>query len=74
MKTKIVIGSITYAQKARRALSAQGIRARLIKADSGPAEGCVYGIELTEDEAPAAIRELRRLGIDYRFLSHDLFR
>ncbi len=66
---KIVIGSVTYAQKARRALSSLGIRARLIKAEPVPTEGCVYGIEIAEEDTLTAISELRRLGIDYRFLS-----
>ncbi|MBR7095956.1 MAG: DUF3343 domain-containing protein [Clostridia bacterium] len=69
MDRKIVIGSITYAQKARRALAPLGIRARLIKAEALPAEGCVYGIEIAEENTLTAISELRRLGIDYRFLS-----
>lgn len=74
MNRRIRIGSITYAQKGRRALLASGIRARIVKLDSGDsAHGCVYGIELPEDKMLDAVGELRRLGIDYRFVDHDLF-
>lgn len=62
MKRKIVLGSITIAQKARRALSAKGVRARLVKMNEG---GCVYGIELPLEEYGVAAAILGELGIPY---------
>ncbi len=63
----IIIGSITYAMKARKALSARGIRARLIKSEPNlENRGCAYGIEVPETSLLDTIAELRRKNIDYR--------
>ncbi len=72
MNRRIVIGSVTYAQKARTALSRRGIRARLTKAEAEDTQGCVYGIDVREGDFPAALEELHRLGIDYRFPPYDI--
>ena len=72
MNRRIVIGSVTYAQKAREALSRRGIRARLTKTEAPDDSGCVYGVDVREGDFPAAVRELHRLGIDYRFPSYDI--
>ena len=68
MNRRIRIGSITYAQKARRALSQRGIRARIVKLDTRHEEGCVYGIEIPRQASLDAERMLLSLGIEYRFL------
>ncbi len=70
MKHTLTIGSITYAQKARRALSSRGVRARLVKAAERTEGGCAYGIEVVGEDLLTAIRILRELGIPYR--THDL--
>ncbi len=72
MSRRIVIGSVTYAQKARHALSRLGIRARLTKAEAEGAEGCVYAIDVREGDFPATIEEMHRLGIEYRFSRYDI--
>ena len=74
MNRRIMIGSVTYAQKARQALSLRGIRARLSKAEAQDDSGCVYGIDVREVDFPTAIEELHRLGIDYRFSPYDISR
>lgn len=63
-KKLIKIGSITYALKARKALSAIGIRTRLQKTSSD-ANGCAYSIEISEQQLFAVIAELKKQGISY---------
>ncbi len=64
-----VIGSITYAQKAKRALQGKRIQSKIIKTDGlKNAGGCAYGIELDCRDIMAAAAELRSLGIDYKYL------
>ena len=58
----IAVGSITYAQKARRALAARGLDARLVKITS-PREGCVYGVEVKDTQFSTAVALLAELGI-----------
>lgn len=66
MTRTITIGSITYAQKARRALTSRHLRARLIKSGELPGGGCAYGIEVEEKDYLAAVSQLRELKIPYR--------
>ncbi len=57
------IGSITYAMKARKALSAISIHSKIIKTSSF--NGCVYSIEFPSEKYYSVISELKRLGIKY---------
>lgn len=69
MNRIIVIGSMTNAQKAKRALLARGLRVRLTKNDAlGHGNGCVYGVELAETDLLTACGILRAIGTDYRVL------
>lgn len=68
MNRIIMIGSMTNAQKAKRALSAKGIRVRLVKNDNPSHGGCIYGIELAEGDLLSAFPILRGIGIEYRVL------
>ena len=68
MNRIVLIGSMTNAQKAKRALSARGIRVRLTKTDTGGSGGCVYGLELNEADILTACAVLRANGIEYRML------
>ena len=63
----ITVGSITYAQKARRALTGEGIGARLVKLSS-EREGCIYGVEVGEARYFDAVALLDRLGLYKREL------
>lgn len=63
MKT-IPIGSVTYAQKAKRALAAKAISSRLVKLDSEHTlRGCIYGVEVREERYPEALSLLRSAGL-----------
>lgn len=66
MKKTITVGSVTYAQKAKRALVAEGIRARIVKVDDPLEIGCIYGIEIREEAFATALSILRAAGIPCR--------
>lgn len=66
MNQTIIIGSLTYTQKAKRALMSAGIRGRLIQLEDGTRRGCAYGIEIPEADYLTSIAILRREGIVYR--------
>ena len=61
----VTIGSLTYTQKAKRALAAKGIRAQMIKNDNGDA-GCTYALAIPAAHYLEAIAALRASGIPYR--------
>ncbi|MBQ4324201.1 MAG: DUF3343 domain-containing protein [Clostridia bacterium] len=61
----ILIGSITYALKARNALAEAGIRARVRKLEQTNRRGCSYGLELPPDVLLTVASVLRPLNIDY---------
>ena len=62
----ITVKTLTLGLKARKSLSAQGIKSRLIKIDYSKSEsGCQYGIELSSIRYYDAIRVLRENGIEY---------
>jgi hypothetical protein len=61
----VTIGSLTYAQKAKRMLAAKGIHVRLIKTDGGEA-GCTYALAIPGASFFDAIAALRTSGIPYR--------
>ena len=64
-----MIGSMTNAQRARRALLTKGISAHLTKNETDDRQGgCAYGIELGEHELLSAISILRAIGLEYRVL------
>ena len=67
MNTIIPIGSLSYAQRARRILRARGIWARLVKDEaSRDTDGCVYAVEVRERDNERALTELRAAGILHR--------
>ncbi len=61
----IVIGSITYALKAKNALREAGIRARVRKLDGSNRRGCSYGLELPAGQLLTVAAILRPLNIGY---------
>ena len=65
----IVIGSITYALKARNALQNAGIKARLKKLEPTGKKGCSYGVELPPGELLTVAAILRPLNIDYEIVT-----
>ena len=66
-QTVAVIGSATYAAKARDALAAASIRAQVIKHSSSRLHGgCVYGVQFSAAQKPNAAYVLGRAGIAVR--------
>lgn len=61
----IIIGSITYAMKAQKALKEIGIHASLIKKNGELRRGCSYGIRVNASHFMATIGKLKELNIDY---------
>lgn len=61
----ILVGSVTYAMKAREMLSKHGIRAAVERVPPSEASGCGYGVRVPEgpDKADQAERILREGGI-----------
>ncbi len=62
----VKIGSITYAMKARKALSAISIRSKISKITS--LNGCEYSLEFPEEQFYSAIAELKRQNIKYELI------
>ena len=63
------IGSITYAQKAKKTLSQKKIQSRIVKTDGlENSGGCAYGIEFDCAVLMSAVKELKERGIDYKYL------
>ena len=61
----ILIGSITYAMKAKSVLSDNGIKTRIRKLQPRNRSGCSYGLELPEGSLLTAASILRPLNIPY---------
>jgi hypothetical protein len=64
----IIIGSITYALKAKNALADAGIRARVKKFPPSELRGCNYGLELPAGMLLTVAAVLRPLHIQYQVL------
>jgi len=64
--TILTLPSVTYAIKAKKALSHQGIRSELIKVDTSKSKnGCTYGLRIASERFYDAIAELRRRNYEY---------
>ena len=61
------LGSVSNASKAKRVLSARGIKGRMTKTDGGK-EGCTWGLAVDGKEAETAAGVLRAEGIRYEAL------
>ena len=71
-KVILTLGSVTYAQKARKCLSASGIRSKAVKIDTSTAQdGCTHGIEIYEGDLLNAAMALRNSGISYSLLKEE---
>ena len=66
MKKIIPVGSLSYAQSAKRILRARGIWARITKDEATAAEGCVYAVEVREEEYAHALSELNLRAIPHK--------
>ena len=63
--TLIIIGSITYAMKAKKLLSSNLINARVVKAGAGDGRSCVYGIMISPQDLNQTQALLSSDGIKY---------
>jgi hypothetical protein len=62
----LLVDSVTYAIKARKALSAIGIRASIKKVNSSATgRGCRYGIFIERRHLFSAMAELKQCNISY---------
>ena len=62
-KCKLSIGSVTYAEKAMRALARAAIYSEIVKLDNDKGHGCVYGLEISCSQLENAKTVLRSAGI-----------
>ncbi len=65
LKEKIIIGSVTYAIKAKKELEKRGIRARVVKAAQKGVSGCSYAVEIDQSDRFRVYASLDELGISY---------
>ena len=66
MTEKIVIGSVTYAIKAKKELERIGIRTRVVKASQRESSGCTYALEIDPSDRFRIYTHLDELGISYQ--------
>lgn len=71
--TIIRIGTVTYAIKAKKILSRNGISSKLVKlGDIHSGGGCTYGLEFDNNNFYSAVIELRKAEIQYSLYKNDL--
>ena len=69
-KCKLSVGSVTYAEKAMRALAMAAIYSEIIKLDGKErGRGCVYGLEIACSQLDNAKAVLRTAGVKIKELS-----
>lgn len=62
----VTVKTVTIGLKGKKALSAYGIKSRVVKIDAGKSQnGCQYGIEFETDNFYEAVSALRESGIEY---------
>lgn len=67
---RVVVGSVTYATKAQRALTRAAIYSEAVKLDSGNAgRGCTYGLEFPCSQWEGVRTVLQSAGIRARDLT-----
>lgn len=65
-ETVIMIGSITYAMKAQKALQSRGVDSNIIKRADVEGQGCNYGIRCRDDQIIKTVAILKELNIPYK--------
>ena len=64
MENTLVLSSLTYAQRAKRLLGAEGINAAVVRSDAVRAvRGCGYGLKIRAEYADKAVDILSRNSI-----------
>lgn len=67
-KTVISLESVTYATKAKRLLSQNGIASKVVKLSSTKSGGCQYGIEFDEKDYLDIALLLKNAGMKYNYV------
>ena len=62
-KCTVSVGSVTYAEKAMRALASAAIYSEIVKLDENRSRGCVYGLEFPCSQSDNVRAVLRQAGI-----------
>ncbi|MBQ8577558.1 MAG: hypothetical protein IJ449_06295 [Clostridia bacterium] len=58
-RTRIAIGSVTYAEKGKGALAAHGIVSRVVRLDIGETKnGCAFALEIAGNVSVAELRSI----------------
>ena len=71
-KIAISLGSVTYAMKAQKLLSSIKIHSKLVKLDVGKsADGCIYGLLISDMDYPDAVFELKKQGLPFSLFSKN---
>jgi hypothetical protein len=68
-KCRLSLGSVTYAEKAMRALAKAAVYSEIVKLDASKGHGCVYGLELSCSQLENAKTVLRSAGIKAKELT-----
>ena len=68
-KCTVSIGSVTYAEKAMRALASAAIYSEIIKLDENRNRGCIYGLEFPCSQTDNVRAVLRTAGIKTKSFS-----
>ena len=68
-KCTVSIGSVTYAEKAMRALASAAIYSEIIKLDEKKSRGCIYGLEFPCSQEENVRAVLRQAGIKTKAFS-----
>jgi hypothetical protein len=66
LKEKIVIGSVTYAIKAKKEVEARGLSTRVVKASQKETKGCSYALEIEAKDRLRVYAILDELAISYQ--------
>ena len=71
-KCTVTLGSVTYAEKAMRALASAAIYSEIVKLDESRSRGCIYGLEFPCSQTDNARAVLKQAGIKTKAFSPTL--
>ena len=68
-KCTVTLGSVTYAEKAMRALASAAIYSEIVKLDESRSRGCIYGLEFPCSQTDNVRAVLKQAGIKTKSFS-----
>ena len=68
-KCTVTLGSVTYAEKAMRALASAAIYSEIVKLDESRSRGCIYGLEFPCSQTDNVRAVLKQAGIKIKAFS-----